>query len=768
MQPATNLLDTVFTRQVGVEVPIIGGAMYPCSNPELVGAVSAAGGIGVVQPVSLTYVHGYGYRDGLRLINKIAGGRPIGMNALIERGSRRYHERMVRFIDTSLEEGVRFFITSLGNPRWVVDRVAPAGGIVYHDVTERKWALKGLDAGVHGLICVNNRAGGHAGEKTPQELLDDVGDLGVPLVCAGGIGEAPEFVSALRMGYAAVQLGTRFIASSECSAHDRYKQGIVEAEEKDVVLTERLTGIPVAVLNTPYVQRLGLKANALSRWMLRNRRTKHFMRTWYMLRSFFALKRSLNRGDEYRDYWQAGRSVQTIVSVEPVASIISRFAKAARAAAALLLLVLGSALGAQPRPTLALVGGRILDGYGGPPIENGVVLVAGDRIVAVGPDTDVRVPAGINVIDTNGMTVMPGLIDMHVHLQILGHGDYKRWNDLYGTQNAKLVMPIAARQLLMAGVTTARDLGGPPRDILDVKRRIAAGEIPGPRLFVAGPFIQHAPYEAYEKEFRWGVNGADDARAKVEQAVQMGVDVIKLIDQDQLTLDEVRAVVETAHRLGKPVVAHAHRMEEIRRGLRFGVDDFEHTGLGTAPGYPEDVLQGMRERNSSLYWTPTISPLYTMYAAGQSFSERLDDPAWRDGMPKEMADEIRRSLAQIPHLPYYALFPSRIPLLPQKFQQLKASGVRLLIGTDAGIPSNFHNDATWREMVKFVELGVPPMETIQSATLWPARALRAEDSIGVLAEGRYADVIAVRGDPLTDMTVMRDVKVIVQGGKRIK
>ena len=137
-------------------------------------------------------------------------------------------------------------------------------------------------------------------------------------------------------------------------------------------------------------------------------------------------------------------------------------------------------------------------------------------------------------------------------------------------------------------------------------------------------------------------------------------------------------------------------------------------------------------------------------------------------MPKEMADEIRRSLSDIPHLPYYALFPSRIPLLPHKFRQLKESGVRLLIGTDAGIPTNFHNDATWREMAKWVELGVSPMETIQSATLWPARALRAENRIGVLAEGRFADVIAVRGDPLSDMTVMRDVKVIVQGGKRIK
>jgi hypothetical protein len=250
--------------------------------------------------------------------------------------------------------------------------------------------------------------------------------------------------------------------------------------------------------------------------------------------------------------------------------------------------------------------------------------------------------------------------------------------------------------------------------------------------------------------------------------VTAGVDVIKLIDQDQMTDDEIRAVVETAHAGGKPVVAHAHRMEEIRRGLRFGVDNFEHTGLGTAPGYPEDILQGLRERNTSLYWTPTISPLYTMYLTGQFFPERLDDPAWREGMPADMATEIRKSLDAIPHLPYYALFPSRIPLLPDKFRQLRSTGVRLLIGTDAGIPSNFHGDATWREMVKWSELGVPAMEIIQAATLWPARALRAEDRIGVLTPGRYADIIAVRGDPLTDMTVMRDVRIVIKGGTRVR
>ncbi len=446
--------------------------------------------------------------------------------------------------------------------------------------------------------------------------------------------------------------------------------------------------------------------------------------------------------------------------------------RVARRAVAILCSLLGAhgtmAAQAAPRVTMAIVGGRIIDGYGGPVIENGVILIAGEKIVAVGREGILAVPQGATVIDANGHTVMPGLIDMHVHLHILGHGDYKRWDELYGTRDASVVMPIAARQLLSAGVTTARDLGARLDDIISVKRRIASGEIPGPRLFVTGPFIQHEAYEEYEKPFRWGVNGADDARRRVTQLLDAGVDMIKLIDQDQMTEAEVQAVVETAHKRGKQVVAHAHRMEEIRVGLKFNVDNFEHTGLGTAPGYPEDILQKMRERNSGLYWTPTISPLYTMYFTGSIFPERIDDPAWHEFMPDDMWREIRKSLDQIPHLGYYALFPSRIPLLSTKFAQLRQSGVRMMIGTDAGIPSMFHNDATWREMAKWVELGVSPMETIQSATLWPARFLRNEANFGVLAPGRFADIILVRGDPLTDMTVMRDVKVVIQGGKRVK
>jgi nitronate monooxygenase len=320
--------STRFTRQVGVELPIIGGAMYPCSNPELVAAVSDAGGIGVVQPISLTYVHGHDFREGLRYIRRLTA-KPIGMNALIEQSSRMYHDRMSRWIDVALEEGVRFFVTSLGNPRWVVDRVASAGGVVYHDVTERRWAEKGLAGGVHGLIAVNNHAGGHAGGKSRQELLADLRDFGVPVICAGGVGNEADFVAALREGYDGVQIGTRFIATPECRASDAYKEAIVAATPADIVLTERITGVPVSVIETPYIRRLGLKAGPLARRLLRHPRTKHWMRSAYALRSLWQLKRGLTDGS--RDYWQAGKSVGGVRTIEPTAAIVRRFADAWRA-----------------------------------------------------------------------------------------------------------------------------------------------------------------------------------------------------------------------------------------------------------------------------------------------------------------------------------------------------------------------------------------------------------------------------------------------------
>ena len=320
-------METAFTRHTGVRVPLICGPMYPCSNPELVAAVSDAGGLGVVQPISLTYVHGHEFRAGLRYIRSLTG-KPIGFNALIEGGNKAYLDRMRRWIDGALEEGVRFFITSLGNPKWVCERVHAAGGVVYHDVTERKWAQKGVDGGVDGLIAVNARAGGHAGPLSPEALFEELAPFGKPIVSAGGVGTPQEFARHLRLGYAAVQLGTRFIATHECKASAAYKQAIVDSGEEDIVLTERLTGVPVAVIRNAYVERLGTKAGAFARWMLKGRKTKHWMRTWYALSSIRRLKKSLMSEDTSSEYWQAGKSVAGIHEVKPAAQIVREFAAA--------------------------------------------------------------------------------------------------------------------------------------------------------------------------------------------------------------------------------------------------------------------------------------------------------------------------------------------------------------------------------------------------------------------------------------------------------
>ena len=427
-----------------------------------------------------------------------------------------------------------------------------------------------------------------------------------------------------------------------------------------------------------------------------------------------------------------------------------------------LLALLAAPAYAQP---LVLAGGTVIDGYGGPPIRNGIVVIEGNRIRAVGTEGTVAIPDGARVIDTNGLTVMPGIMDMHVHLMIVGHGDYDHWDRTYPAKYRDVIMPVSAKQLLMAGVTTVRDLGAPLEDIVAVRKRIDAGEIPGPRLFVSGPFLQKSNTPLTAK-FRWVVNGPEDARRKVRTIVAGGADVIKLIDQDQMTLDEVKAIVDEAHSLGKTVAAHAHRSEEIRQGLRAGVDCFEHTGLATKPGYEEDILQMMRERNATLYWCPTMEGLF-LFEETKKNPERVDDQRLKADLPAEIYKDVHDSIRDVSHLEYFRLVPRRIPTLANKFRQLRESGVTIVTGTDSGIPLNFHFDSTWRELRTMVELGMPPMEVIRAATYWPAQLLKQPD-LGTIAAGKLADVIVVDGDPLTDMTALRHVVHVIKDGKQYK
>ena len=423
-------------------------------------------------------------------------------------------------------------------------------------------------------------------------------------------------------------------------------------------------------------------------------------------------------------------------------------------------------------PMTALVGGTLIDGFGSHPLRNSVVLIEGEQIRAVGVVDELSIPPGTEIISTEGMTVLPGLWDMHVHLMINGHSDYAHWDKTYLPLLESVIMPASAKQLLLAGVTSARDLGAPLEASIAVRDAINRGEIPGPTMYMSGPFIQKKPYPGTEA-FRWGVEGAADARAKIQRLAAAGVDLIKLIDQDQMTMDELRAVVDEAHAHGLTVAAHGHRPEEIRRGLEVGVDCFEHTGLATAPEYPEDVMALIQERTAQmnlgpLYWVPTVEVLFN-YDYVRDNPEMLDDPSWQVGLPEEIVADIRGSFVHPDRLPYFQLTADRKPTLKRKFEQLQTSGVKLLIGTDSGIPMKFHSQSTWNELDIWVrEMGVEPMEAIRSATYWPALVMGAADEVGTVTPGKKADIIAVRGDVLRYINLLRDVDIVIKRGVRYK
>ena len=418
----------------------------------------------------------------------------------------------------------------------------------------------------------------------------------------------------------------------------------------------------------------------------------------------------------------------------------------------------------------ALVGGTLIDGFGGTPIKNSIIIVEGEKITAIGQVGNFDIPENAEIISTEGMSVLPGLWDMHVHLMINGHSNYAHWDKKYPPLFRDVIMPSSAKQLLLAGVTSARDLGAPLEESIYVRDAINKGELDGPTMYMSGPFIQHEPYPGTE-QFRWGVSGPVDARAKVKKLADAGVDCIKLIDQDQMTMAEVKAVVEEAHKNGLTVVAHSHRPEEIRRGLIAGVDNFEHTGHATAPEYPADVMEMIKARTASgkkLFWTPTIEALWN-YEYIRDNPEMLDNNSWHIGLPDSIIQDIKQSIRYPGRLGYFQITPYRKPTLRRKFEQLANSGVIMLIGTDSGIPMKFHSQSTWNELDVWVnELGYDPILAIKSATYWPAVFMGVDKEVGTISEGKYADIIAVKGDVLRHISLLQDVDMVIKHGKRYK
>lgn len=420
----------------------------------------------------------------------------------------------------------------------------------------------------------------------------------------------------------------------------------------------------------------------------------------------------------------------------------------------------------------ALVGGTLIDGFGGKPILNSVIVIEGERIKTVGQQGQVVIPVDAEIISTEGMTIIPGLWDMHVHLYINGHSDYPHWDKKYLKSAKDIIMPASAHQLLMAGITSARDLGGPLEASISVRDRINKGELPGSTMYMAGPFIQHAPYPGTEA-FRWGVNGVADAKSKIQQLVKAGVNVIKLIDQDEMTQEEVQAVVDEAHKNKLKVVGHSHRPEEIRRGLKAGVDCFEHTGLAAAPEYPDDIMAMIKERTAKmnlgpLFWTPTVEGLYNFESVRDN-PEHLDNNSWHLDLPDSIIQDIKKSISKPGQLSYFQLNPIRKPTLERKVKQLKEAGVVLLVGTDSGIPMKFHSQSTWNELDVWVnKFGFDPMYTIRAATYWPSVAMGVDKDFGTITEGKFADIVAVKGDLLRHINLLQRVDIVIKKGKRYK
>jgi imidazolonepropionase-like amidohydrolase len=414
---------------------------------------------------------------------------------------------------------------------------------------------------------------------------------------------------------------------------------------------------------------------------------------------------------------------------------------------------------------LALVGGRLLDGYGGPPLEDAVILISGNKITAVGGVGTLDVPSGARVIDTNGMTVMPGLINLHVHFDILGHNDYPHWFSTYQKRLPEL-MPVAARIMLESGVTSVRDLGANVDNIFKLRADINSGKIPGPRTFIVGPFLRKVSPDTgggYSTGDTYVVDGPEDARNKVRKLIEMQVDFIKTQDDD-LSRAELDAIIDEAHRGGKHVASHVFSPEAVLNVLRAGLDGgdtIEHISYGPMTAYNDETVYLITSREVKM--SPTIIAVEGFLLLEQ-FPEYRDDPQFKAGLPPDIWRDVRASYENFQSHPLFYRAKWEYEGRRAKLRQLYRAGARFILGSDSGTRGNPHHSSAWREMELLTEIGLSNMESIMAATYDAARVLGKASEIGTVEPGKLADVIVVDGDPLTDISSMRHVVHVVKDG----
>lgn len=392
--------------------------------------------------------------------------------------------------------------------------------------------------------------------------------------------------------------------------------------------------------------------------------------------------------------------------------------------------------------TLAIHRTRLIDGTG-VTLEQATVLVRGANILAAGPSKDISIPKGSTRIDGRGLTIIPGLIDCHVHLCLGGEPDVVATVEKESPSYTLLKSARHAQLTLEAGVTTVRDVGSRDHSIFALKRAIDAGVLSGPRIVGAGLAIcmigGHARFIGQE------VAGPEQVRQAVEAQVTAGAEVIKVIasggvltpgtspDQAQMTLKELSAAVDAARRAKKKVAAHAHGASGMKNAIQAGVHSIEHATL-----LDDEAAALMRQHG--VYMVPTLSALATT-AAGRPGC----------GIPESALDKAKAMTKR--H--------------QRSFKNAHESGIMIAMGTDAGTPFNYHGDNA-QELDRMVALGMTPMEAIVASTAAAARLIGIQDSVGTLKEGMQADLVVIEGNPLRHIERLRDrsrIMGVMQAGR---
>jgi imidazolonepropionase-like amidohydrolase len=418
------------------------------------------------------------------------------------------------------------------------------------------------------------------------------------------------------------------------------------------------------------------------------------------------------------------------------------------------MILLALLLAAAPQ-TLYLKAGRLFDGLSESYKRDVTLRIENGRIAAVG--AQLPIPPGAAVVDLSHATVLPGLIDCHVHLQARSDRFEDIWEFKTSPLSAAMVSVVHARRTLMAGFTTVRDVGSEPFLSEDLRDLIDEGYFPGPRIVASGPCISitgghcdlnnyppNVHVEVYPAEHDFHVaDGADQIRHVIRAQVQHGVDVIKVAASGgvfsrgdtpgapQFTYEELKVAAEEAHKAGRRIAAHAHGTQSIKDAARAGIDSIEHGTL-----IDDEGIRIMKERGTWL-----VGDIYNDdYILGHA--EDLHIPA--EYVEKERAiGKLQR----------------------QNWAKAVKAGVRVAFGTDAGIYP--HGDNA-RQFAWMVRLGLSPAKAILSATAWAAELLDRQKDVGTVQAGRFADLIAVPGDPLQDIRLLEQVPFVMKGGLIVK